>query len=109
MNVVVLSKWVPNPEGVPEMGDDFAEREVRTASRHAAESRLCEVMLTTGLKTMTDDSSDVFAEPHCAGQLLRRCSYECPGSRRHQYSHKGESSAGIWRPKVRPEPNSEPR
>src|SRR5439155_19184388 len=23
MNVVVLAKWVPNPEGVPEMGDDF--------------------------------------------------------------------------------------
>jgi len=23
MNVVVLDKWVPNPEGVPEMGDDF--------------------------------------------------------------------------------------
>ena len=23
MNVVVLVKWVPNPEGVPEMGDDF--------------------------------------------------------------------------------------
>ena len=23
MNVVVLSKFVPNPEGVPEMGDDF--------------------------------------------------------------------------------------
>src|SRR5436305_14341585 len=23
MNVVVLAKWVPNPEGVPEMGPDF--------------------------------------------------------------------------------------
>src|ERR671935_1194026 len=23
MNVVVCAKWVPNPEGVPEMGDDF--------------------------------------------------------------------------------------
>ena len=23
MNVVVLVKWVPNPEGVPELGDDF--------------------------------------------------------------------------------------
>src|SRR2546421_1392600 len=23
MNVVVLAKWVPNPEGVPEMGDEF--------------------------------------------------------------------------------------
>src|SRR5438874_7476107 len=23
MNVLVLAKWVPNPEGVPEMGDDF--------------------------------------------------------------------------------------
>src|SRR5438309_9934072 len=23
MNVVVLANWVPNPEGVPEMGDDF--------------------------------------------------------------------------------------
>jgi electron transfer flavoprotein beta subunit len=23
MNVVVLAKWVPNPEGVPEMGEDF--------------------------------------------------------------------------------------
>src|SRR5437588_12803873 len=23
MNVVVLAKWVPNPEGVPEMGDDY--------------------------------------------------------------------------------------
>src|SRR5436305_14913414 len=24
MNVVVLVKWVPNPEGVPALGDDFA-------------------------------------------------------------------------------------
>ena len=23
MNVIVLAKWVPNPEGVPEIGDDF--------------------------------------------------------------------------------------
>ncbi len=23
MNVVVLAKWVPNPEGVPELGDDY--------------------------------------------------------------------------------------
>ena len=23
MNIVVLTKYVPNPNGVPEMGDDF--------------------------------------------------------------------------------------